>query len=244
MRRSIGLLALGLAVLAGCSTDSPNAPEPTATTPADPVAAVRDAMTKSLASTVHIDGKVGSGPETIEFSGDVDPEARVIKLTGRAPEPLEMVGVDDVLYIKQDEPGSKPWLRIDMRKLKPTSELRQSLDIRSQTGILAGVVSAENVAPGRYRGVADLHKAAAAAPESAQDSLKAAAKVAKNASAVAFNATVDAEGRLTGLTYTMETPAGPVATEMTLGRFGEPVTVTPPPDDQVEVAPEELYEIL
>lgn len=57
-------------------------------------------------------------------------------------------------------------------------------------------------------------------------------------------ARVDAEGRLTSLTSTMKTPAAPVVTDMPTGLFGEPATVTPPPDDQVEVAPEKIYELL
>jgi hypothetical protein len=242
MRRIVGLLALALIVLTGCRTGGSEAPEPPATTPpADPVAVLTDSMTKSIESTVQLDATVTSGPFVIQFTASVDPTARALTFAMTKPEPLEVLGVGETLYVKQ---GDSSWLQVDVNRLKPTSELRQALDVRSQTGIMGGIVSAESVGPGRYKGVADLNKAAAAAPESQRDSLEQAASIAKNASAVPFEATVDDQGRLTSLSYTIEAPPGPVVTELTLGKFGEPVTVTPPPADQVRPAPDSVYEVL
>jgi hypothetical protein len=242
VRRIIGLIALGLVLLTGCKTDT-KPPEAPATTPAaDAVTVLKESLTKSIESTVQLDATVTSGPFVIQFTAALDPGAQALNFVMTKPEPLELLGVGANLYLKPG--GSDDWLQVDVNRLKPTSQLRQALDVRSQTGIMGGIVSAESVGPGQYKGVADLNKAVAAAPESQRQSLEAAATIAKNASAVPFEATVDDQGRLTSLKYTIEAPPGPVVTELTLGKFGEPVTVTAPPADQVRPAPDSLYEAL
>ncbi|NJP35067.1 hypothetical protein [Micromonospora thermarum] len=56
-------------------------------------------------------------------------------------------------------------------------------------------------------------------------------------------ATVDAQGRLTFFSYTFDTPAGRITTEMKLHSFGEPVTVKAPPASRTMNAPDQVYEL-
>ncbi|SCL68517.1 hypothetical protein GA0070606_4806 [Micromonospora citrea] len=252
MRRLIPALAAALAVLAtGCGTGSDgsaaSSPAP-ATSAADPIAVVRQGMDRSLSGTLTMDASVKAGPMSIELHGKVDPAARVLHITGNAPEPIEARLIGDAAYVKSDpSDGGKAWMKIDLTKLRPGSTLRQSFDFKSQTGVIGGIVSAEQVGEGRYRGITDLEKAAeAASTESGmRDGIKASAKLAKDPRAIPFEATVDADGRVTELSYTIATKSlGDLVTEMRMSGFGEPVSVAAPPAGETEDADDEAYAFL
>ncbi|MGW4497988.1 hypothetical protein ACWENR_05120 [Micromonospora sp. NPDC004336] len=259
MRRLIPALAAALAVLAtGCGTGSDgsaastdgsaaNSPAP-ATSAADPVAVIRQGMDRSLSGTLTMDASVKAGPASIKLQGKVDPAARALHITGNAPEPIEARLIGDAAYIKSDpSEGGKAWMKIDLTKLRPGSTLRQSFDFKSQTGVIGGIVSAERVGEGRYRGITDLEKAAeAASTESGmRDGIKSSAKLAKDPKAIPFEATVDAEGRVTELSYTIATKTlGDLVTEMRMSGFGEPVSVAAPPAGETEDADAEAYAFL
>lgn len=195
MRRLIPTLSIALAaaLVAGCGTtsgDNTGAAGPSAapaTSKVEPVAAVRQAMDRSLAGTVTMDASVKAGNQSITLSGKMDPAAKAIHVTGNAPEPIEARLIGDAAYIKSDSlEGEKPWMKIDLNKLRPTSSLRQSFDLKAQTGIIGGIVTAQEVGPGRYSGTADLNKAAEAAGADGgmRDGLKSTAKLAKDPAAV------------------------------------------------------------
>jgi hypothetical protein len=256
MRRLIPALSLTVvALLAGCGSDSgtgsggsgPGGAAKT-TAAADPVAVIQEAMDRSLSSTVAIEATVKVGGTTIELNGKADPAGKKLEVTGKAPQPIEARVIGDTAYLKADAfGGSKPWMRVDLKKLKPTSSLRQSFDVEAQTGIIGGITTAEQVGEGRYRGTADLAKAAEAAGDNVamRDGLESGAKLAKDPGAIPFEATVDAEGRLTTLSYTIATKElGDMVTDITLSGFGEPVKVTKPPTKQTEEAPKEMYKFL
>ncbi|MEH1098764.1 hypothetical protein [Micromonospora sp. CPCC 205561] len=252
MRRLIPALVVALAVLVtGCGTDSggstTNSPAP-ATSAADPVAVVRQGMDRSFSGTLTMDASVKAGPTSIKLRGKVDPAARALHVTGNAPEPVEARLIGDAAYIKSDSTdGDKPWMKIDLTKLRPGSSLRQSFDLKSQTGVVGGIVSAEQVGDGRYRGVTDLEKAAAAASDEGgmRAGIESSAKLAKDPKAIPFEATVDADGRLTTLSYTIATKnVGDLVTEMRMSDFGKPVSVTAPPAGDTEEASKEAYEFL
>lgn len=252
MRRLIPALVVALAVLvAGCGTDSSrsttNAPAPAATA-TDPVAVIRQGMDRSLSGTLTMEASVKAGPTSIKLRGQVDPVARALHITGNAPEPMEARLIGDAAYIKSGtQDGDKPWMKIDLTKLRPGSSLRQSFDFKSQTGVVGGIVSAEQVGDGRYRGITDLEKAAqaASAESGMRDGIESSAKLAKDPKAIPFEATVDADGRVTALSYTIATKnLGDLVTELRMSGFGEPVSVTAPPAGQTEEASAEAYAIL
>ncbi|KAB1931763.1 hypothetical protein F8271_26550 [Micromonospora sp. ALFpr18c] len=249
MRRLIPVLSIALAVLiAGCGTTSgdtaANAPTPTPSK-LDPVATIQQAMNRSLAGTVTMDASVKAGPNAITMSGKMDPAAKTLQVTGKAPEPMEARLIGDTAYLKMESlDGGKPWTTLDLTKLKPGSSLRQSFDLTSQTGLVGGIVSAQETGGGRYTGTADLEKAAAAATGSTgmREGIESSAKLAKDPKSIPFEATVDADGRLTALSYTIATKSlGDLVTDMRMSGFGEPVTVTAPPAKDTEPASEEMY---
>jgi hypothetical protein len=251
MRRLTPILALMLtALVAGCAgpSESPNAdPATPSSAAADPVAVIQQAMERSLSDTVTIDAEVKAGGTTITLNGQADPVAKALQVSGKAPEPIEARVIGDAAYIKMDATaGRKPWTKVDLTKLKPTSSLRQSFDLKSQTGIIGGIVTAEDQGDGTYRGTADLAKAAAAAGPDAgmRDSLESASKLAADPSAIPFEATV-VDGRVTALSYTIATTSlGDLVTAVRMSGFGEPVTVTAPPAGQTEEATPEMYQFL
>ncbi|MET8350798.1 hypothetical protein [Micromonospora sp. NPDC005206] len=250
MRRLIPTLSIALAaaLVAGCGTNSTGDSAAPATSTADPVTAIRQAMDRSLADTVTMDASIKAGTQSITLSGKMDPASRAVQVTGNAPEPMEARLIDDAAYIKSDSlEGEKPWMKIDLSKLKPTSSLRQSFDLKAQTGIIGGVVSAQDAGGGRYTGTADLGKAAEAASSDSgmRQGLESSAKLAKDPTAIPFEATVDADGRLTALSYTIATKTvGDLVTDMRMSDFGEKVSVTVPPANETEPASAEMYKFL
>ncbi|MEV4495546.1 hypothetical protein AB0J84_07560 [Micromonospora arborensis] len=253
MRRLIPTLSIALAValVSGCGTNSDDkgASAPSAAAPAtsklEPVAAVKQGMDRSLAGQLAMEASVKAGTQSITLNGKMDPAARMFHITGKAPEPLEARLIGDAAYLKSESlEGKKPWMKLDLTKLKPNSALRQSFDMKAQTGIIGGIVSAQEVGEGRYTGVADLGKAAEAASTDAgmRDGLESSAKLAKDPTAIPFEATLDAEGHLTALSYTVATKSiGDLVTEMRMSDFGKPVTVEAPPASETEAASAEMY---
>ncbi|MGC5287381.1 hypothetical protein [Micromonospora sp. DT231] len=255
MRRLIPTLSIALAValVGGCGTKSddsaaPGASAAPAPSKVEPVAAVKQGMDRSLAGTLSMQASVKAGNQSITLGGKMDPVAKAIQISGKAPEPIEVRLIGNTAYIKSESmEGEKPWMKIDLGKLKPTSTLRQSFDLKSQTGLVGGTVSAQEVGGGRYTGIADLNKAAEAASTEAgmREGLQSTAKLAKDPTAVPFEATLDADGRLTALSYTIATKSlGDLVTEMKMSDFGKPVTVEAPPAGETEAAADEMYAFL
>ncbi|MET8198571.1 hypothetical protein [Micromonospora taraxaci] len=255
MRRLIPAISIALAatLVAGCNTNSgtPAASGSSAAPSAsklEPVAAVKQGMDRSLAGTLTLDASVKAGNQSVTVTGKMDTAARTLQATGKAPEPIEARIIGDTAYIKSDSAdGGKPWMKIDLTKLRPNSSLRQSFDLKAQTGLIGGVVSAQEVGGGRYTGVADLEKAAAAASTDGgmRAGLESTAKLAKDPKAIPFEATVDADGRLTALSYTIATKTlGDLVSEMRMSDFGKPVTVEAPPAGETEAASADMYKFL
>ena len=155
--------------------------------------------------------------------------------------------------------GQRPWVRIDLSKLKKgqgdgIEALRQLRandpravlnELRGATGD-ADKVGAESVrgeATTHYRTTVDLDKAAAASPDAVRDDLTEVARQL-GTSKLAMEAWLDADGRVRRLRYTIdladldeEAPAkgagtGTVVATLELFDFGAEVTVAPPPADQ------------
>ncbi|MET7833428.1 hypothetical protein ABZS44_11425 [Micromonospora sediminicola] len=249
MRRPLAPALLGCltALLTACGTTTDTASAPTtsastsASTTADAPAAIRQGFQRSLEKTLKMDVTIKAGNQTVTMRSAVEPATGAMTLDMRTPEPVSMVVTTDAVYVKQDASDGKPWMKLDRSRLRPDGQLAQGLDVRAQAGILGGVVSAEPAGDGRYTGVADPEKAIAAASSDAEKAtLRNAFKVLKTKT-VPFEATLDAEGRLTLLTYTFDTAAGKIDNEMKMHSFGEPVSITAPPAAQTEDAAAEAY---
>ncbi|WP_433287791.1 hypothetical protein [Micromonospora sp. CA-244673] len=251
MRRSlVPALAVGLtALLTACGTAGDAHPAPAASAPAstattvvaDPVAAIRQAFDRSLERTVTLDVTISAAGQTVTMRSAVEPATGRMTLHMKTPEPITMAVTQDAVYVQQDESDGKPWVKLDRDRLRPEGQLAQGLEIRAQAGILGGVVSAERTGDGRYTGVADSEKAVAAATsESQRATLRNAFKVIRQKS-VPFEVTLDAEGRLTMLTYTFDTAAGALGNELKLHSFGEPLAISVPPASETEDAAAEVY---
>jgi hypothetical protein len=251
MRRFALFAAAALLALAGCgvkaASDSQptSTPTPTAQVIADPAAFVNEAMQKALDNTVHVDVQVTVSGVVTSISGDADPAKKTLTLSmSAAGTTLEIVAIDNVLYIKTPNPTGKPWLKVDLSKLPAESNMRGALDFRSQAGLLGGATSLKSEGGGRYSGVADLDKAIAAAQPAQKKSLEQMRTLASGDSQIDFEITIDDAGRLTRLSATIDTTAGEVKTEQTLGDFGKAVSVTAPPASDVADAPAALYATL
>ncbi|MEK8108188.1 hypothetical protein NKG94_30910 [Micromonospora sp. M12] len=156
-------LAAGCGTSSGDSAASTSSAAPSASK-VEPTVAIKQGMERSLAGTLTMDASVKAGNQSVTMNGKVDSAARKLLVTAKAPESIEARLIGDTAYIKSASlGGKKPWMKIDLTKLRPASSLRQSFDVKSQTGIIGGVVSAQEVGGGKYTGVADLEKAAAAA---------------------------------------------------------------------------------
>jgi hypothetical protein len=239
MRRILGVLALA-ALLTGCAspgTTPSTAPSPTAAATVAPSVLI-DAMTKAMATTATVEADIVLAGRKITASGQVDaPGGKMAMVLSEADLEVRVIGQD--FYAKLPGVRSKPWAHFDLSRLRKDSQLLAVTDFTRYMGILSGVVTVESTGPGQYRGVADLNKAAAAP---GNEGLKDDVDVAKDPGNIPFEASVDAEGRLTKVSFTIETKAmGNADTTLTLGSFGRPVTITAPPAKDTEEAPESLY---
>ncbi|GIF76052.1 hypothetical protein [Asanoa siamensis] len=256
MRRSLPVLALAAALfLAGCDTPSndPAASPSTAASPSptadsrDSVTVVKESFARAFeAKTFAMTATISAGPQqSVDMTASADLAAESMRLTMGGPVDMEMVKLGKELFIKAPDLGSKPWVRLDVDKLNSTSSLRQSLDLTQHSGILGGVVTAEkrDSAAGTvtYEGTADLKKAVEAAPDGAKAQMEPVSRLAKNATAVPYKATIDDQGRLTELSYTVELAQGEMLSEIKLADLGKPVTIAKPPAADVADATEEQY---
>jgi hypothetical protein len=252
--RSLSVLALtGVLLVAGCATPAADPVAPPASSPS-PTADTRDAVTvvkesfqrsfdtKSFTMTARI--SVGE-QQSLDMTARVDLAAEAMLISMEGLQTMELVRLRDELFIKAGQEGKKPYMRLEVGKLNKSSALRNSLDVTQHSGLLGGVVTAEKQdgAAGSvtYKGVADLKKAVEAAPAAAKAQLEPASRMATNATAVPYSVTVDAEGRLTDLSYTIETSMGAMKSEIQMTALGEAVTIDRPAATDVEEATEEQY---
>lgn len=246
-----------LALLTGCNDNSTpggtgNSNTTGASAPATTAAAatpetITEASQKALTQPLHMNAKVNASGQNIVIDGDVNPGNNELNLKMTGALPMDMIVTPADVYIKSSLFGTTKWLHLDVNKLKPDSALRQSMDVRSNLGALAGVTEVRETAPGSYEGTVDLQKAADASDSpTVKKSMNELVKQAgANAKSVPFTAKIDDEGRLTNFTYSIKTTAaGEVKTETTLSDFGKTVTVTKPPAAETQEAPAQVYAAL
>jgi len=256
VRRLIPVLVLaGALLVAGCATPSADqAAPPSQGTPPSPTADPRDALTvvkesfqRSFdAKTFAMNVRISAGArQSAAMTAAADLAAGNLRIAMKAPLDMEIVKLDKDIFIKMSEQDGKPWLRLQVDKLRSTSSLRDSTDLTQHSGVLGGVKTAEkrDSAAGSttYEGVADLKLAAESGTGSAKSQMETLSRLARNASEVPYTATVDDQGRLIELSYTVVIPAGSTVSEIELTDLGKPVTITPPPAAEVADATEEHY---
>jgi hypothetical protein len=257
VHRSLLALALvGLSLVAGCGGATPDvatpapagtpvATVPLATTPApppDPVTALKASFGKAFeAKTFEMTASIGSGGPSLEIIAKADLGRDLVWIFMYSGDGSEMVRSGNDLFLKQ---GKARWQRLDLTRISATSPLRAQLDLRSQSGVLGGVVSAtraEDRVDTNYEGVVDLAKAVEAAPPEGREAMRNAAKLASNASAVKLKAYLDNQGRLRKLSYTFETAEGDIESSVRIEKPGEPVDISVPAAGEFDEAPAELY---
>ncbi len=248
---AVALAALG-AVLAGCSGTAPPAPSasgsPVASADArnakDELAA---AAGRLRSATYKFQVKVGD----TTMQGAANPAIKGAQLASKASAggavlDLELIVVGTDFYARVDGLSMlgidrNTWLHVDGTKIKSLALLGIA-DPGDPTG--AGSLSKQlvtvTVTGRRYQGTLDLTKASVAGlPVSAITALGDAA------TSVPFEATVDAQGRLTALSFTVPaqsgTPATPIA--ITYSDFGSPVGIAKPTTTVAE-APAAVYSFL
>lgn len=241
-------LVASLAFLAGCTSGSaPSAgssPSPTAQ-PADELGA---AILK-LGTTTH---KYTVDLQDTDIVGLVDPAADAVKITlestataGKVTADLVAVGTD--LYARiaglnvSGLDGTK-WLHLDGTRVRSLHMFGIS-SLTDPVGVLtltSAVKDVRKTGERTYQGRFDLTKAASGVTD---EDIKELADKARD---IPFEATLDAQGNLTGFTFTV--PAVGSRQErriaLAISDHGVPVDVAKPPAAQVVEAPEALYRLL
>lgn len=249
-RRSLLVLAVVVLCLAGGYASAVARPAGPAAPPPiragfllDSVTALRTAYARNFAAgTFELTATVSVGQTQglrLTAQGDLRRDLFAVTavnwLDGTVVETLKS---GDQVFARKG--GEQRWTRLDVAALPETSPLRSQFDPTAQSGILDGVRSAtreqEQLAT-EYTGVADLAAAAEAAGPNGRAALRAAARIAKNATAVPFRARLDDQGRLLRLEYTIDTSAGSAVTHLDFRKLGEPVEVTVPGPGEFDEAP-------
>lgn len=248
----LSLIAV-VAFAAGCGASTDNSRGSAATTaPADPKAALVQAAAKlgTTSFKMNVDmGTIGT------MTGEMDPPSKAGKLTMVATAEGKMTinnllsGTD--LYMKMDIdgsalPGMDPdkWMHLDTTKLPATNWLGirpGEFDPVSATKFIGAANEVKRTGDNTFTGTLDLSKTGGAMGITDKDITDAGAK----GKAVPFEATTDAEGRLTKLIMDMPAMGGedPIKVNTTYSDFGAPVSVTKPGADEVTEAPATTYEM-
>lgn len=183
--------------------------------------------------------------------GAVDPDAKTgtMKVTISGNETtvvLELLITPDQSYVRITPVTSGKWTKIDRNRIDADKrkDLEQVGDPAGAAGLFAGIVTAEKVADGQYRGTVDLTKSVGVEDSVLVDSdhYKGLADAAKS---VPFEATVDGKNRLTSVKLTL--PKGgnekERVAEITYSDLGTKPKIDIPPADQVTPAPDTVYAI-
>lgn len=254
IRRAVAGLALGaaLAFVAGCqgsnglggaAPDGSKAPPPAAA--ADELKA---AITKLGATTHKYTVKVDDST----FLGFVEPSAKAVKVTttmtaGSAKGDVELIVVNDDHYARVTglqllglDPSK--WLHLDGRRIESLARfgITDVLDPLGLAVLSSGIASAERTGDRSFRGTFDLSKPAAGISDK---DIKDLADKAKN---IPFEATLDAEGRLSTVKFTIPARGNQPArtVDMTISDYGAKVDVTRPVASQVVEAPDIVYSFI
>ncbi|TCB87866.1 hypothetical protein E0H26_28645 [Micromonospora zingiberis] len=152
---------------------------------------------------------------------------------------MRLLTIGDDLYLKLggEQAGdlSDKWLYVNTSKLDDDSDLKIMADDPGNVrALIKSIVAVDRTSPGNYAGTVDYTKTAGVDSDLVR-------MFGDKAASVPFTATVDTEGRLTGLVIDMTTLDARIGEiKATYSDFGTPVTVRKPPANEVKDAPPEL----
>ncbi|MDG6101873.1 hypothetical protein Daura_37565 [Dactylosporangium aurantiacum] len=212
------------------ASGAPSTPSAAPLSPADALAAAA----RHFGTTPH---GYSLKAEAFTFTGSADPAAGKVLINGS----MEILGVKATTegrvdgkdwYVKV-EPGPDAfegkWLHLDPAKLKDSTGLGFQ-DVKDPSGVLRVVpalTATQRAADGRLTGTVDLSKVSGEVlyldPTDVPD-------LGDKAKAVPFQATLDGDGRLTGLTFEIPGTDGDAPTPVTYAftDWGKAVTVDQP----------------
>ncbi|MGZ4549165.1 MAG: hypothetical protein ACXVF0_06560 [Blastococcus sp.] len=251
------LLAAGAAVvaLAGCAPAAKDAASSPASssTPAPPTdAAGLSALLKQSASKIqsaHLAMNITAGTTSLTGSGDETMAAgklASLDLTEQIPQAgaLRIIVVDGKTYLQLPpamNKSGKPWVLVSPTSSNPAvRQLATTLESVKQTASLGQFTTFSSVATvtghkqetldgsptTHYTLTVDVQKLPATLPGRQQ-------LVAAGLTTLPIEMWVDDQGRPVKFSEDLTVKAQHVSTVVTLGKFDAPVTVTPPPADQV-----------
>lgn len=240
-------LLASLAFVAGCQGDKSTPSGGTNTTTTAPAKSASEELTDAVKklSTDSYSFNMKVGPTTM--TGAADPANKAMKMNmkvteGSAKLTIDVVAVGTDYYLKMAGlplpgiDGSK-YMHLDATKLKSLKSFGiEDLNDPTNTAQLARqFVNVEKTGEGKFKGTMDLTKSG-----NNTDAIK---ELGDKAKSVPFEATVDAQGRLTTLKLTLpaggSTPEMPM--EMTYSDFGAKTTVAKPAASEVVEAPASVY---
>jgi len=241
---TIGMLIAALAAASGaCDRGSDRTPpaDPPAPSSASPSAAASEQL---VAAVAKLDGQ--SLKYTITgnqgtLSGGFDPTTGGITLRGGTTTKLEYVILDDDVYLKGFDPQGR-WWHLSLSRFPSGSTFRLLADPLFGIKFLTTARHIKQEPPGTFTGTLDVTKVTAGAVTSQIADLLAKGDPA-GATAVPFTATVDGQGRLTGVkaTFTGVSKSGRLPYELKIVEYGATAPAVRPSRAETVEAPPEAY---
>jgi hypothetical protein len=230
----------------GTSTTAP----PSNPTDAHGLAAVLTAGAATVTSA-HIELNVTAGGQQITGAGDE--QLKCGKLTGLdiseslpgGAGDFELIITGGKSYAKlppASNPTSKPWVLVTPDSSNPTiAQLANSLQsteasasITSSTAFVNAASSVKNDGPATVNGTPTTHWSVIVDPSRLPDSNPGkAALVQAGITSLPVELYVDSQGRPARVTENFTTQGQDVSTQVDVGRYNQPVSISAPPPDQV-----------
>ena len=255
MKRTIlAGLVTGAVLMPAAGCDGAGGPEPAAT-PAGALAEVRAAAARTVATPAH----VTMGVSNVAVTGDADPAGRKLTLAITSEvfgetirSSVRVLGDDTYATLGRTAlPDVDPtkFIRFPTGEAATVSpvHLGDPFDPGGIKALTAAMTEARQTAAGSYAGRLDLGEAAAGTsrgllPASAEQLADAGGTIRD----IPYTATVDGEGRLTGLTLRMpaygRVPA--YTSKVAYSALGRPVEVAKPSAAQTTEVPEAVRRLL
>jgi hypothetical protein len=254
MRTALAAFGLAALSLAACNVQAPGTAPATPTPSASPTVSVADAKDTLSKAAMEL-GKTSyqimltAGP--VSGTGALDPVGQQGQLTltlftGSATAQLETVLIAADMWLKvKGIPGVPDnWLHLDTARLPADSALGirpGKLDPVNAEKLVGAITSVDSRGSGQFTGKLDLTKVS----DSAVVDRATVDTLGERATAVPFEATVDAQGRLTNLKLDLGTVDGlPLRVNVTYRDFGTRVAPTRPAANDVVEAPAAVYQLL
>jgi hypothetical protein len=252
------LLAIGVGAAGGCGV-ADAVHDAASTAPAGPEDRLMDALPDFSTGPFHFTVKGGTQPMT----GVLDASKKSYRIDVSQKDPdlgftlsMKFLVVREKAWIKVGFKGTegltglpklpKTWLLVDPAKVKDTGDAPLTYDNETDPGeagaVLRAIVDVKETGTGTYEGTTDLTQQGEAGIVE-ESTLKALGDKAK---AVPFEATVDAQGRLTRTVVKIPAAGKAKATryEVVYDQYGTAGSPAEPPAAEQQKAPKAAYEML